>query len=51
MFLRMMLIGYSRFSDFQVNEITEDGSVLHLSAIGLGNETNVGEIAKLSYFY
>ncbi|KAF5668896.1 pseudouridine synthase [Fusarium heterosporum] len=28
----------TRFSDFQVNEIREDGSVLHLQQIGLGDE-------------
>ncbi|VUC34227.1 unnamed protein product [Clonostachys rosea] len=27
-----------RFTDFQVNEISEDGSVVHLSKIGLGEE-------------
>ncbi|KAG6000884.1 hypothetical protein E4U21_004936 [Claviceps maximensis] len=29
-----------RFSDFQVNEIAENGSVIHLRTIGLGNDTN-----------
>ncbi|KAK7225734.1 hypothetical protein V2G26_013737 [Clonostachys chloroleuca] len=34
-----------RFTDFQVNEISEDGSVVHLSKIGLGEETSSNQIA------
>lgn len=33
----------SRFSDFQVNEICEDGSVLHLRQIGLGGDLKVSD--------
>lgn len=29
---------WHRFSDFQVNEISEDGSVLHLQQIGIASE-------------
>ncbi|RGP68254.1 hypothetical protein FLONG3_8225 [Fusarium longipes] len=37
----------TRFSDFQVNEINEDGSVLHLSQIGLaGQEAPPTEVKK-----
>uniref|UniRef100_A0A8H7NAW2 TRUD domain-containing protein n=1 Tax=Bionectria ochroleuca TaxID=29856 RepID=A0A8H7NAW2_BIOOC len=34
-----------RFTDFQVNEISEDGSVVHLSKIGLGEETSSNQTA------
>ncbi|KAL4726224.1 multisubstrate pseudouridine synthase 7 [Fusarium chlamydosporum] len=37
----------TRFSDFQVNEINEDGSVLHLQQIGLaGEEAPAAEVKK-----
>ncbi|CAF3445227.1 unnamed protein product [Fusarium graminearum] len=37
----------TRFSDFQVNEISEDGSVLHLQQIGIaGEETPATETKK-----
>ncbi|CAG7557653.1 unnamed protein product [Fusarium equiseti] len=37
----------TRFSDFQVNEIKEDGSVLHLQQVGLaGEETPATEVKK-----
>ncbi|RGP60155.1 hypothetical protein FSPOR_10838 [Fusarium sporotrichioides] len=37
----------TRFSDFQVNEINEDGSVLHLQQIGLaGEEAPATEVKK-----
>lgn len=33
----MALTGH-RFTDFQVNEITQEGKVVHLRSIGLGEE-------------
>ncbi|KAH7170399.1 pseudouridine synthase [Dactylonectria macrodidyma] len=38
----------ARFSDFQVNEIREDGSVLHLKTIGLGDETQTTDAKQAS---
>ncbi|KAJ3528781.1 hypothetical protein NM208_g10049 [Fusarium decemcellulare] len=36
----------TRFSDFQVNEINEDGSVLHLKQLGLADEEPPAQEAK-----